>query len=164
MPDHKYAAMPGMKKTFLFMGVREGVILQRKFACWCHACMLVSGPGEGLMDTNYGCVACECADSLPWAETCIDREDAPGIAAARARTLAHARALAVQLKTAFSQSSEPVWVAVQNRGEDDPDQAQPASNTGTHTHTPLFSLSERLLHVGSIGLAVRGASRRSTRS
>ena len=33
--EQKYTSMPGMKKTFLFMPVREGVVLQKKFACWC---------------------------------------------------------------------------------------------------------------------------------
>ena len=42
---------------------------------------------------------------------------------ARAKTLAHARYLAEQLKRKLSeQSNQPVWVAVQNRGENDPDQ------------------------------------------
>jgi len=71
-PDHEYDKMPGMKKTFLFMGVREGVILQRKFACWCTSCMHASAPGEGTMDSNYCCSECE-SESLAWEETSIDR-------------------------------------------------------------------------------------------
>ena len=84
-PDHEYDKMPGMKKTFLFMGVREGVILQRKFACWCTSCMHASAPGEGTMDSNYCCTGCE-SESLAWEETSIDRCDAAGIANGRQRT------------------------------------------------------------------------------
>ena len=35
--EYDYDKMPGMKKTFLFMPIREGVVLERKFACWCQA-------------------------------------------------------------------------------------------------------------------------------
>jgi hypothetical protein len=44
-PDHVYDSMPGMKKTFLFMPVREGVTLIRRFGCWCTACMHSWAPG-----------------------------------------------------------------------------------------------------------------------
>ena len=98
----QYAAMPGMKKTFLFMAVRESVVLQRKFACWCQACLRISAPGatccadlagsspaqlpvphhhhpvagEGsAMDSIYRCVECD-SDELSWQETRVDREDA----------------------------------------------------------------------------------------
>jgi len=74
--------MPGMKKTYLFMAVREGVILQRDFACWCSACMQASAPGEGTMDAAYRCGGCT-SDGLAWKETCVDREDAPGVANAK---------------------------------------------------------------------------------
>ena len=47
--------MPGIKKTFLLMPVREGVMLQRDFACWWHACMHSWAPGEGTMDSSFAC-------------------------------------------------------------------------------------------------------------
>lgn len=77
-PGFKYTSMPGMKKTHLFMAVRDGVILQRQFSCWCMACMRASAPGEGTMDSNYRCIQCE-TQSLTWRETVVEREDAPGI-------------------------------------------------------------------------------------
>ena len=42
MPDHEYTSMPGIKKTFVFMPVRDSVVLERKFACWCSSCMQAS--------------------------------------------------------------------------------------------------------------------------
>ena len=121
-PDHEYAAMPGIKKTFLFMPVRESVVLERKFSCWCSSCMRAGGPGEGL-SLQAGSFTCEgCTSGLPWKETSVERTDASGVANSRARTLAYARQLAEQLERKFQQSNQPVWVAVQNRGEDDPDQ------------------------------------------
>ena len=119
---NKYSAMPGMKKTFLFMAVREGVTLQRKFACWCDGCMRASAPGEGSMDSNYECVECPSSQELPWLETVVEREDAAGVANGRKRTRVHAKDLRDQLQKHFLSSNQPVWVGVQNRGEDDPDQ------------------------------------------
>lgn len=117
---NKFSPMPGMKKTFVFQAVREEVVLQRPFACWCNACMHASAPGEGTMDTNYRVDGC--ASGLLWRETVIAREDAAGIANARTRTRNHARSLRDQLIRHFKQTNQPVWVAVQNRGEDEPDQ------------------------------------------
>ena len=79
-PDYEYSAMHGMKKTFVFMAVRAGVVLQRPFACWCHACMRARAPGCGTMDTSYRCAGC-ISSNLQWKETAIDRSDAPGVAA-----------------------------------------------------------------------------------
>ena len=139
-PDHDYDSMAGMKKTFLFMAVREGTILQRKFACWCSSCAQMSAPGEGEMDTSYRCVECETwkqaeagkGEYLKWAETSIARTDPAGIANAKAIALAHSRSLRDQLLRKFEQSNEPVWVGVQNRGE---------NVLSTHKLKPLKTLS-----------------------
>jgi hypothetical protein len=122
--EEKYAAMPGMKKTFLFMAVREGVVLQRSYSCWCDACMQAAAPGEGSMDSNYVCAECPSngLDSLTWKETNVEREDQAGVAARKANARAHAREQARQLQQHFTKESRAVWIAVQNRGEDDPDQ------------------------------------------
>ena len=114
-PAHDYDKMPGMKKKFLFMPVREGVVLQRSFGCWCKACMHASAPGEGSMDSNY--VYVECESGLPWKETSIERTDAAGVANRKQRTLNHARDLAQQLQCKLKQSNSPIWVAVENRGK-----------------------------------------------
>ena len=50
-----------------------------------------------------------------------NREDAQGVANGRMRALQWARELTKQLQRHFEQSTVPVWIAVQNRGEDDPD-------------------------------------------
>ena len=124
-PDHDYDTMDGMKKTFLFMAVRDSVILQRKFACWCPSCAQMSAPGEGEMDSSFRCAECDThkeqeagkGEYLKWAETSIARRDAAGVANDRSRALTHSRSLRDQLIRKFEQSNEPVWVAVQNRGE-----------------------------------------------
>jgi hypothetical protein len=121
-PDHVYDSMPGMKKTFLFMPVREGVTLIRRFGCWCTACMHSWAPGEGTMDSSFKCEECDCSEELPWEERSIGRTDASGISNARQRSLNKARELTKQLQAHFEKSNMPIWVAVQNRGEDDADQ------------------------------------------
>lgn len=121
-PDYTYDSMPGMKKMFLFMPIREGVTLMRRYACWCTACMQSWGPGEGTMDTNCQCKDCKCSEELPWTEVQIGRTDAAGVSNARRRTLNKARELTKQLQSHFASSNVPLWVAVQNRGEDDADQ------------------------------------------
>ena len=120
-PDHTYDSMPGMKKTFLFMPLAESVTLQRDFACWCDACMRAWAPGQGSMDTCFRCKDCV-SSKLLWKETRIGRTDASGISNAKQRSLNKARELTSQLRSHFERSNQPVWVAVQNRGENDADQ------------------------------------------
>lgn len=120
-PDHVYDSLPGMKKTFLFQAVREGVLLMRSFSCWCCACFRAWGAGMGTMDSNYHCQQCESLQ-LTWNEVSIERTDAAGISNMRKRSLAKARQLTKQLQAHFARSNVPVWVAVQNRGEEDQDQ------------------------------------------
>lgn len=85
----KFTAMHGMKSTYIFMAIREGVVLQRRFACWCQACMKASAPGEGTMDSNYVCSECA-SPELTWRETVVEREDAPGIQERRSMTVLYA--------------------------------------------------------------------------
>ena len=144
-PDHEYAAMPGIKKTFLFMPVRESVVLERKFACWCTACMHASAPGEGLelKDAAYICKGC--TSGLPWKETSVERTDAAGVANGRQKALVHARELAGQLQRKLDSCNQPVWVAVQNRGELDPDQYWIGRATSYKMHEEAGSVT------GSVG-------------
>ena len=74
------------------------------------------------MDSNL-CVDGCCSPQLPWAEHSVERQDQAGIGHARTRTRAAARKLRDQLKGMFARGPQPhgVWVAVQNRGENDPD-------------------------------------------
>ena len=133
-PDYEYDKMPGIKKTFLFMPIRKGVVLQRDFACWCCACMQASAPGEGSMDSSYRCA--ECDSNLLWKETSIERSDAAGVANAKARKLKHARELAQQLADRFAHSSEAIWLVLDHRGEDDPDSYWVGKALRiAHTHT-----------------------------
>ena len=108
-----------MKKSYLFLALGEGVVAMRTFACWCHACMLVIGRGEGGLDSSLHCAAC-CSPHLPWQERSCGRSDANGVANARAKSQGQARKLAVQLQGRLP--SGRVLVGVQNRGEDDQDQ------------------------------------------
>ena len=73
------------------------------------------------MDCSYRCEACS-SEGLSWRETDVSREDAAGVANERTRTRNKAKELRDQLVKHFKQTNQPVWVAVQNRGEDDPDQ------------------------------------------
>ena len=130
---NKYSQMPGMKKAFLWMAVREEVVLQRSFACWCPACMHASSPGEGTMNSNYAVADCS-SPSLTWKETVIAREDALGVANARTITRTYARSLRDQLLGHFEHINTPVWVAVQNRGEDEPDQYWIGRATGAEVY------------------------------
>ena len=149
-----------MKKTFLFMPVRQGVVLERKFACWCNTCMRASAPGEGSMDTMYRCVGCK--SGLPWKETQIERTDPAGVAMRQKRALLHARELAKQLQRKFQQSDNPVWVAVQNRGEDEPDQCESHCPHTAHALMNGSMLSILMIATGAgILLAEHFASRKS---
>ena len=86
--------------------------------------MKALAPGEGTMDSNYHCIGCASvgAEGCHWKETSIERTDAAGVANAKARTRQLSRNLRDRLKAHFDLSEKPVWVAVQNRGEDDVDQ------------------------------------------
>ena len=91
------------------------------------------------MDSNYHCIGCSSA-GLDWKETSVQRSDAAGVGNAKARTRELARNLRNRLQAHFAKSDRAVWVAVQNRGEDDPDQywigraialRQPFTSAGT---------------------------------
>ena len=82
------------------------------------------------MESNFQVSECR-SKELTWKETSVAQSDASGIAAARARTRAHARELTDQLRRRFEQApNSHVWVAVQNRGEDDPDKYWIGKATG----------------------------------
>ena len=78
-------------------------------------------PGEGSMTVNHVCKDCV-SPQLDWKETSIGRTDAAGVSNARKRSQVKARELTKQLQSHFARSNQPVWVAVQNRGEDNSDQ------------------------------------------
>ena len=82
--------------------------------------MNVSAPGEG-MTSDYRCEECT-SDGLAWDETTCALEGMTGIANERNVSLMKARELTRQLQNHFEKSTTPMWIAVQNRGEDDPDQ------------------------------------------
>ena len=69
-----------------------------------------------------------------WRETDVSREDAPGVAHERTRTRNKAKELRDQLVQHFERSNQPVWVAVQNRGEHDLDQYWIGHALGTKLH------------------------------
>ena len=118
-PPCSYTTMDGMKKSYLFIAVAHGVVGMRTFACWCQACMQAIGRGQGSLDSNLHCAECV-SPHLPWSERSCDRQDAAGRANARKKAQSYARQLASQLERRLK--SAHVLVAVQNRGEDDPDQ------------------------------------------
>ena len=73
------------------------------------------------MDSAYRCVGCS-SEGLSWKETSVVRSDAAGVGNTKARTRQVSRNLRDQLKALFEKSDRAIWVAVQNRGKEDPDQ------------------------------------------
>jgi hypothetical protein len=144
IPDHEYASLVNMQKTFCFMALSPGVVAQRAFACWCPAFLHAARRGQGSMDSNL--VVKDCERKQQWFERSVEREDAAGVANARSRTRAHAKACADQLVRALRADSGGVWVAVQNRGEDYPDQywiGRATRIVKTHTTTGTVQGSGR---------------------
>jgi hypothetical protein len=113
--------MAGMKKSYLYMALAEGIVAMRVFACWCPACMQAVGRGVGSLDSSLKCTGC-ISPRLTWQERSCARNDPSGVANARQLAQRHARQLASQLQRALNTSTVRVLVAVQNRGEDDEDQ------------------------------------------
>lgn len=52
--DEVYEPVVGIRKSFGYMALPKGRVLQRWFDCWCPQCMLATGAGE----------ACSCTDCL----------------------------------------------------------------------------------------------------
>ena len=111
--------MDGMKKSYSYIALAQGVVGMRTFACWCDVCMKAIGRGEGSLDSNLRCAGCA-SPHLLWAERSCARTDAAGVANAKLRAQTYARGLSDQLKRRLETGR--VLVAVQNRGEDDGDQ------------------------------------------
>ena len=111
--------MDGMKKSYLFMALAQGIVGMRTFSCWCQACMQAVGRGQGSLDSNLCCAEC-ISPHLTWSERSCDRQDPAGLANARQKAQGHARTLASQLERHLK--SGRVLIAVQNCGEDEPDQ------------------------------------------
>lgn len=87
-----------------YMALDGKRVLQRWFDCWCLACRIARGPGEG-MDSNYQVVDCEKKEPS-WEYTV--RNQTRGIVAERKAVQAAGHALASQLKPGM-------LVAVQDR-------------------------------------------------
>ena len=57
----EYDSVKGIQKSFGYMALRDGIVLQRWFDCWCPVCMEVisAGPSDdGPMDSNYRVPTC----------------------------------------------------------------------------------------------------------
>ena len=87
-----YDSVEGIRKSFGYMALGDGRVLQQWFDCWCPACMSASGPGVGLqhngeentMDSNYQVSGCSYAG--PWWECPVQLHGPKGIAAQRKAT------------------------------------------------------------------------------
>lgn len=101
------------------------------------------------MDSNFIVSKCSSKDLL-WKETSVARQDAAGVANERKRALAHARDLTSQLRRKFEQApNSHVWVAVQNRGEDDLDRYWIGKATGKMVqHTERGSVGRNRYDIG----------------
>jgi hypothetical protein len=65
--------MAGMKKSYLYMALAEGIVAMRVFACWCPACMQAVGRGVGSLDSSLKCTGC-ISPHLTWQERSCARK------------------------------------------------------------------------------------------
>ena len=57
----EYDSVKSIQKSFGYMALRDGIVLQRWFDCWCPVCMSVISAGptdDGPMDSNYRVPTC----------------------------------------------------------------------------------------------------------
>jgi hypothetical protein len=112
--EEEYEAVAGIRRSFGYRALRDGIVLQRWYDCWCAVCMSVTQPGHGSMDSNYRVVDCcsekrwrcsagvtaalTAANPFRWWECDVQRKDTRGVRARRDEAQANGRKLAPKLK------------------------------------------------------------------
>ena len=102
-----YASVEGIRKSFGYMALDGGRVLQRWFDCWCPECMCAGGPGKGSMNSNYQVAGCRCKER--WYEHSVALQGTLGVAALKRKAQRRGRELASKLKPG-------TFIAVEDRG------------------------------------------------
>ena len=102
-----YDPVIGIRKSFGYMALGGGRVLQRWFDCWCPECMKAGGPGQGSMNSNYQVSGC-CSHER-WYEYSVALQGTRGLVAQRLVAQRKGRELAEKLKPG-------TFIAVQDRG------------------------------------------------
>ena len=78
-----YDSVGGIRKSFGYLAVSTGRVLQRWFDCWCTACMAATGPGAGMdgvaQRQGYRVQGCSRAVTAPWWDCTVQLQGARGI-------------------------------------------------------------------------------------
>ena len=118
--DEVYDSVEGVRKSFGYMAVTSGRVLQRWFDCWCKACMAATGPGAGMDGAaqrgGYRVQGCSRPTAEPWWDCSVELQGARGIRRQHQLKQKKGRELAAALKPG-------TFVAVEDRtaqGTDEP--------------------------------------------
>ena len=105
-----YDRVDGIRKSFGYLALSSGRVLQRWFDCWCPACMAAAGPGSGMVGgvVGKGYQVEGCTRLEPWYDTPVQLQGPRGIRRQRELAQKKGRELAESLKPA-------TFVAVQDR-------------------------------------------------
>jgi hypothetical protein len=121
--EESFEKIDSIRRSFGYRALRDGVVLQRWFDCWCPACMSVTKPGDGVMDSNYRVPQCDshkcwqsnatvgalvAGNPFRWWECSAQRDDTRGVHGRRKEAQAAGKKLVDKLK-------EGSFVAVQDR-------------------------------------------------
>ncbi len=101
-----YDSVTGIRKSFGYLALGEGRVLQRWFDCWCPSCLLATAPGMGSMDSNYKVAGCTSGER--WWECAVELQGTRGVAAQRKDAQRKGRELAAKL-------TPGTFIAVQDR-------------------------------------------------
>ena len=105
-----YDRIDGIRKSFGYLALSSGRVLQRWFDCWCSACHAATGPGNGMDGAASGQgyqVQC-CTKQEPWWDCSVQLQGARGVYRQRQLAQKKGRELADLLKPGC-------FVAVQDR-------------------------------------------------
>lgn len=107
-----YDSVGGVRKSFGYLALSDGVVLQRWFDCWCGACAVAAGPGDRMAevarDSGYHVKDCVLPEPEPWWHCSVQLQGTRGLYAQKKIAQFKGRKLAAKL--------EPnTFVAVQDR-------------------------------------------------
>ena len=105
-----YDRVDGIRKSFGYLALSSGRVLQRWFDCWCPACLAATGPGSGMDGAASGCgyKVQGCTSQEPWWDCSVQLQGARGVHRQRQLAQKKGRELAESLKP-------NCFVAVQDR-------------------------------------------------
>ena len=106
--DYEHESVFGIQKSFGYTAIRDDIVLQREWDCWCKACFdALSGPGfDRLLENNYQVATC--VKKEEYSECCVQRKDARGVHARRKEAQEAGRKMVPQLQVGR-------WGAAQDR-------------------------------------------------